>query len=97
MCWMLEDPEQALHIGGEALTCMRTVPLAWLNVQLGLESLTLISSLPVGGFEVKLTQVLLQPAAAIHRSSAPLISPSPQARKDGWITLGKQEAIEYPG
>src|SRR5712692_490492 len=66
---MLNGPEPVLDMGEEP-RCRRTAPLALLSVHVGFASLTLMTSVPVGGFELKLTQVLLQPVAVSQKSSA---------------------------
>src|SRR5712692_11924434 len=69
MCWMLEGPNPALCVA-EAPTRTCTVPFALLSVHEDFVSLTLITSVPVGGFELKLTQVLLQPVTLSQKSAA---------------------------
>jgi len=45
-------------------------PFAFASVQLGLGSLALLPIVPVGGFEVKVKQVLLHPVSQIANSNA---------------------------
>ena len=64
MCAMRLDVEQELHVDTVCIR-MRTAPFAVVSMQAGLGSPALMLMVPVGGFEVKMKHVLLQPVSEI--------------------------------
>ena len=68
MCAMRLDVEQELHVDTVCVST-RTVPFAVVSMQAGLASPALMLMLPVGGFEVKLKHVLLQPVSEIPNTN----------------------------
>ena len=66
-CRIRADSEQELHIGIVCIT-RRTAPFARVSVQAGFGSPALTLMVPVGGFEVKVKQVSLQPASDVPNS-----------------------------
>src|SRR5882672_3027736 len=64
MCAIRLDAEQELHVDTVCVST-RTAPSAVVSIQVGLGSPALMLIVPVGGFEVKMKHVLLQPVSEI--------------------------------
>ncbi len=64
MCAIRLDAEQELHVDTVCVST-RTVPFAVVSIQVGLGSPALMLIVPVGGFDVKMKHVLLQPVSEI--------------------------------
>jgi len=64
MCAMRLDVEQELHVDTVCVRT-RTAPFAVVSMQAGLGAPALMLMVPVGGFEVKMKHVLLQPVSEI--------------------------------
>src|SRR5207245_5560845 len=67
-CWTLPELGQELHTG-TVRAWTRTAPFAFVSVQAGLGLLTTMPIVPTGGLEVKVKQVLLQPASPTTNSN----------------------------
>src|SRR6266849_8529298 len=64
MCVIRLGAEQELHVDTVCVST-RTVPFAAVSMQVGWGSPALMLTVPVGGFDVKLKHVLLQPVSEI--------------------------------
>src|ERR1700693_3254721 len=64
MCAIRLDAEPELHVDAVCVRT-RTAPFAVVSIQVGWGSPALMLMVPVGGFEVKMKHVLLQPTSKI--------------------------------
>src|SRR6266849_7262840 len=93
MCWIRPDSEQELHIG-TVCTVKRTAPLV-VSVHVGLGSLALMPIVPVGGLEVKVKHVLLQPVSQTANSSAARNARFQQLRESDRVFSAKVSPIRH--
>jgi hypothetical protein len=81
---------------GTVCTTKRTAPFAFVSVQAGLGSPALMSIVPVGGFEVKVKQVLLQPASGVANSGDAQSRKVQTSRQRDGVFSAKVSAIRHP-
>src|SRR6266849_6950977 len=94
MCWIRPDSEQELHIG-IVCTAKRTAPLV-VSVHVGLGSLALMPIVPVGGLEVKVKHVLLQPVSQTANNNAAGNAKLQQLRQRERVFSAKITPIRHP-